>query len=84
MCFNFTPILINLVGSINLHDSLETFSIITVWQLRTAKGIWLLDTTKGKKCSTFAKETLNPRTIQHKTKTEYEEYIVHQGPLLQY
>ena len=52
--------------------------------IKNFKGHLLLDTTKGKKCSTFAKETLKSRTIQHKTKTQYEEYIVHQGPLNTY
>ena len=32
MCFNFTHILMNMVGSIDLHDSVQTFSIRIVWQ----------------------------------------------------
>ena len=49
ICFNFTHILMNTVGSIDLHNSLQTFSIRTVWQLRTVKGILVLYTTQGKK-----------------------------------
>ena len=38
------------VGSIDLHNSLHTFSIrILVWQLRPVKGILVLNTTQGKK-----------------------------------
>ena len=37
MCFNFTHNLINIVGSIDLHNSLQTFSVRMVWQLRTLK-----------------------------------------------
>ena len=32
MCFNFIHILMKLVGSIDLHNSLQTFSIRMVWQ----------------------------------------------------
>ena len=49
MCFNFTHILINIVGSIDLHNSLQTFSIRTVCQWKTVKGILVLCTTQGKK-----------------------------------
>ena len=49
MCFNFTHSLMNIVGSIDLHNRLQTFSIRTVWQLRTVKGILVLNTTQGKK-----------------------------------
>ena len=49
MCFNFTHSLMNIAGSIDLHNSLQTFTIRTVWQLRTLKGILLLNTTQGNK-----------------------------------
>ena len=49
MCFNFTHSLMNTVGSIDLHNSLQTFSINIVWHLRTVKGILVLNTTQGKK-----------------------------------
>ena len=49
MCFNFTQSLMNIVGSIDLHNSLQTFSIRIVWQLRTVKGSLVLNTTQGKK-----------------------------------
>ena len=49
MCFNFTHILMNIVGSIDLHNSLQTFSIRIVWQWKTVKGISALNTTQGKK-----------------------------------
>ena len=39
----------NIVESIDLHNSLETFSIRIVWQLRAVKDILILNTTKGKK-----------------------------------
>ena len=45
MYFNFTHI----VGSIDLHNSLQTFSIRIVWQWKTVKGISALNTTQGKK-----------------------------------
>ena len=49
MWFNFTHILMNIVGSIDLHNSLQTFSIRIVWHLKTNKDILLLYTTQGKK-----------------------------------
>ena len=39
MCFNFTHILMNRVGSIDSHNSLQTFSIRIVWQWKTVNGI---------------------------------------------
>ena len=45
MCFN----LMNKVGSIDLHDSMQTFSIRIVWQLRTVMAILVLNTTQGHK-----------------------------------
>ena len=83
MCFNVIHLLINIVGSIDLDNSLQAFSVRTVWQWKIVKGILVLHTTQGKKkkCSAFAKETLKWRTLQYKTKTQYQEYTVHQGPL---
>ena len=49
MCFNFTHTLMNTVGSIDLYNSLQTFSIRIGWQLRTVKGILVLNTIHGKK-----------------------------------
>ena len=49
MCFNLTHILINILGSIDLHNSLQTFSIRTVWQCKTVKGNFVLYTIQGKK-----------------------------------
>ena len=40
--------------------------------------------TRSQKRSAFAKETLKWRTMQYKTKTQYQEYHVHQGPLNTY
>ena len=74
MCFNFNHILKNVVGSIDLHNSLHTFSIRIVWQWLTTSGILVLY--KLKKCSAFAKETLKWRTMQYKTKTQYQEYTL--------
>ena len=37
-CFNFTHSLMNIVGSIDLQNSLQTFSIRILWQLRTVKA----------------------------------------------
>ena len=45
MCFNFTYILMNMVGSIDLNNSLQTFSIRIVWHVKTVKGILVLYTT---------------------------------------
>ena len=55
MWFNFTHILMNIVGSIYLHNSLQTFSIRTVWQWKTVTGILVLYTTKGKKMEYICK-----------------------------
>ena len=49
MYFNFTHILMNIVGSIDLHDSLQTLSIRIVWQWKTVKSILVLYTIQGKK-----------------------------------
>ena len=49
MYFNFTHILMDIAGRIDLHNSLQTFSIRTVWQWKTVKGILVLYTTQGKK-----------------------------------
>ena len=49
MWFNFTQSLMNIVGSIDLYNTLQIFSISIVWELRTVKGILVLNTTQGKK-----------------------------------
>ena len=49
MCFNFTHILMNIVGSIHLHNSLQTFLIRILLQWKTVKGILVIYTIKGKK-----------------------------------
>ena len=54
MCFNFTHILMNIVGSIELHESLRTFSIRIVWQRKTVKSI--LVTMQGKKIQRICKK----------------------------
>ena len=40
------------------------------------KAFWSYTPYKVKKCSAFAKETLKSRTMQHKTKTQYQDYTV--------
>ena len=49
MCFNFTHILMNIVGTIDLQNSLQIFSRRIVWQWKTVKGILVLCTMQGKK-----------------------------------
>ena len=49
MCFNFTHILKNVVGSIALQNNLHTFSIRIVWQWKTTSGILVLYTIQGEK-----------------------------------
>ena len=49
MCFNFTHIWINIVGSIDLHNSLQTFSIRIVWQRKLFKAFWSYTPHKVKK-----------------------------------
>ena len=49
MRINFANILMIIVGSIDLHNSLHTFSIRIVWQLRIVTDILVLNTTQGKK-----------------------------------
>ena len=44
MCINCTHIMMIIVGSIDLHDSLQTFSIRTVWQWKAVKSILVLHT----------------------------------------
>ena len=39
MGFNFTHILVNIIGSIELHNSLQTLSKRIVWQWKTVKDI---------------------------------------------
>ena len=39
----------DMAGSIDLHNSLQKFSIKIVWQLRTVKVILVLNTTQVKK-----------------------------------
>ena len=48
MCFKFTHVLMNIVGSIDLHNSLQTFSIRIVWQWKTVKETLVLCTMQGK------------------------------------
>ena len=52
MCLNFTQSLMNIIRSIDLHNSLQTISIRIVWQLGAVKGILILSTTQGKKMKT--------------------------------
>ena len=49
MSFNFKYILMNIVGSIDLQNSLQKCSIRNVWQWKTVKGILVLHTIQGKK-----------------------------------
>ena len=44
MCFNVKHILMNIVGTIYLNTSLQTFSITIVWQCKTVKDILVLYT----------------------------------------
>ena len=46
--FNFIYILMNIVGSIGLHNSLQKCSIRNVWQWKIVKGILVLHTIQGK------------------------------------
>ena len=39
MGFNFTHILVNIIGSIELHNTLQTLSKRIVWQWKTVKDI---------------------------------------------
>ena len=67
MCFNFTHSLLNIVGSIDLHNTLQRFSIRIIWQLKTAKDILVLNTTQGKKmcvCKRYIKMKNN--AVQNK------------------
>ena len=49
MCFTFKYSLMDIAGSIHLHNSLQTFPIRIVWQLRAVKGILILNTTQSMK-----------------------------------
>ena len=52
MCFNFTHNLMNIVGSIDLHNNLQTFSIRIVWFIWLKNSIVLVlvpNTTQGLK-----------------------------------
>lgn len=48
MCFNFTHSLMDITGSIYLHNTLQTLSIRIAWQLRAIRGILVLNTIHGK------------------------------------
>ena len=50
MYFTFKYSLMDIAGSIHLHNSMQTFSIRIVCQLRAVKGILVLNTTQRKKC----------------------------------
>ena len=70
MCFNFTHNLMNIVGSIDLHNSLQTFSIRILWQLRTVKATLVLTPPpREERCSALAEETIKWRTMLYKIKT---------------
>ena len=45
----------NIVASIDLHISLQTFSIRIVWQLKTVESILVLYTTQGKNVADLQK-----------------------------
>ena len=75
MCFNFTLILMNINGSIDLQ---------TVCRYELLRAFWSYTPHNVNKYSAFAKKTLKWRTMQCKTKTQYQEYIVYQGPLNKY
>ena len=49
MYFTFKYSLMDIAGSIHLHNSLQTFPIRIVWQLRAVKGILVLNTTQSMK-----------------------------------
>ena len=49
MYFTFKHSLMDIAGSIHLHNSLQTFPIRILWQLRAVKGILVLNTTQSKK-----------------------------------
>ena len=68
MCFNFTHILMNIVGSIELHDSLRTFSIRIVWLWKTVKSILVLYTMQGKKIYRICKKNIKMKNnaVQNK------------------
>ena len=48
-CLNVAHSSMNIIGIIDLHSSLQILSIRILWQLRTVKGILVLNTTQGKK-----------------------------------
>ena len=49
VCFNFTHSFMNIIGSSDVHNNLQAFSIRIVRQLRTVTGILVLNTMQGKK-----------------------------------
>ena len=80
MCFNFTHSFI--VGSVDLHNSLETFSIRIVWQLRSVKGNLVLTPHKVWKMQCIWKRDIKNNAVQNKN--TISRVIVHQGPLNTY
>ena len=75
--FNFTHILMNIVGSSDLHNSLQTFSIRTVWQQKLFRTFWSYTPHNVKQMECICKRGIKLRTTQYKTKTQYQEYTVH-------
>ena len=82
MCFNFTHNLMNIVGSIDLRNSLQTFSIGTVWQLRTVKGNLVLTPHKKNVVHLEKRHQMKNNAVQNKN--TISGVIVHQGPLNTY
>ena len=68
-CFNFTHILMNIFENIDLHNSLETFSIRIVWHLKIFKAFWSSTPHKVKirdtKLKNNAVQNKNTRSFEH-------------------
>ena len=58
MCFNFTHIFMNIVGSIDFHNSIQTFSIRVVWQRKLFRAFWSYTPHKVKQMQCICKRDI--------------------------
>ena len=69
MCFNFTYILMNIVGNIALHNSLQTFSIKLYGNEQLLRVFWSYTPPKVKNMCICKRDVkMKNTTVQNKTK----------------
>ena len=68
MCFNFTHILMIIVGTIDLHNSLQTFSIRVEWRRKQFRAFWSYTPHKVEQMQCICKRDIKMKTnaVQNK------------------